>query len=265
MRDHRLVRLLERVGDLLVVVEQVPDALGGVDDVVEVDLELLGEEPLDAALQQPQRGALGLDDLAVRDDLLLHVGDVPDDLLGGALEQLVLDPVELVPDLVEDREAVVEEVVEDVVQQVAGALAEEVVAEALVVLDPAEEPGDGQQLDVRQRDDVVAPEEEVELGRVQPPDRLVVPGEVEDGEEIVRVLVDLRPLALREDVLEIELVPAEALGELGRLSEQRRVEMDPGQAVCGDLGEPRLRRSRDLARGQPRSRAPDPGQRGHGY
>ena len=61
------------------------------------------------------------------------------DDLRGALEELVLDPVELVSDLVEDREAVVEEIVEDVVEQVAGALAEQVVAEPIVVLDAAEE------------------------------------------------------------------------------------------------------------------------------
>ena len=79
-------------------------------------------------------GALGLDDLPVRDDLLLDVGDVPDDLLGPALEHLVLDRVELVADLVEDREAVVEEVVEDVVEQVPRALREQRVAEFLVLL-----------------------------------------------------------------------------------------------------------------------------------
>ena len=44
VRDHRLVRRLERLDDLLVVVEQVPDPLGGVDDVVEVELELLRQE-----------------------------------------------------------------------------------------------------------------------------------------------------------------------------------------------------------------------------
>ena len=58
VRDHRLVRVLERLDDLLVVVEQVPDALGGVDEVVEVELEVLGKEALDVALEQPQRRAL---------------------------------------------------------------------------------------------------------------------------------------------------------------------------------------------------------------
>ena len=41
--------------------------------------------------------------------------------------------VELVPDLVEDREAVVEEVVEHLVQQAARALREQVVAQLLVL------------------------------------------------------------------------------------------------------------------------------------
>ena len=130
VRDDRLVRRLEPFDDLLVVVELIPDPLGRVDDVVEVVLELLGQEPVDAALEHAQRGALGLDHLAVADDLLLDVGDVADDLLGAPLEHLVLDRVELVPDLVEDREAVVEQVVEHLVQQPAGALGEELLPEA---------------------------------------------------------------------------------------------------------------------------------------
>jgi hypothetical protein len=41
---------------------------------------------------------------------------------------------------------------------------------------------------------------------------------VEDAEEValVGVVVDLRPLALREDVLDVERMPAEAVGELLR-------------------------------------------------
>ena len=129
VRDHRLVRVLERLDDLLVVVEQVPDALGGVDDVVEVELELLGKEALDVALEHAQRRALRLDDLAVRDDLLLDVRDVADDLVSVPSKISSSIAVELVRDLVEDREAVVEEVVEDLVEQAAGAACEELLAE----------------------------------------------------------------------------------------------------------------------------------------
>src|SRR5205807_8298947 len=129
----------------------------------EVELELLGQEPLHAPLEQAQRRALGLDDLAVADDLLLDVRDVADDVLGALLEQRVLDRVELVRDLVEDREAVVEEVVEHLVEQPAGALREEALAKLVVLLAAAEEPRDREQLDRGKGDEVLGAEEEVEL------------------------------------------------------------------------------------------------------
>jgi hypothetical protein len=61
--------------------------------------------------------------------------------------------------------------------------------------------------------------------------------EVQDGEEVavVDVVVDLRPLALGEDVLDVQRVPAEAVGQLlGRLL-RRGVEMDPGEAGGAEL------------------------------
>src|SRR4029453_401300 len=126
------------------------------------------------------------------------VRDVANGFFGAALEHVVLDRVELEADLVQDREAVVEEVVEDVVEQVAGALRKERLPQILVVDAALEESAHRQQLDGRQCDEVALAEEDVELGGVQALDRLVVEREVEDAEEIVRVLVDLRPLALRE-------------------------------------------------------------------
>src|SRR5207244_876041 len=106
--------------------------------------------------------------------------------------------VQLVPDLVEDREAVVEEVVEDVVQEVAGALGEQALAELPVLVAALEQARDREQLDRRQRDEVALAEEDVELARVQTLDEPVVDREVQDAEQVLRVLVDLRPLALRE-------------------------------------------------------------------
>ena len=123
----------------------------------------------------------------------------------------------LCEDLVEDREAVVEEVVEDVVEQVARALGEQLVAQRGVLLAAVEEVRDRVQLDVGEQDQEVLADEDVELGGVQALDGLVVEREVEDDEEVVRVLVDLRPLPLREDVLDVELVEAEALGDERRL------------------------------------------------
>src|SRR4051812_49255731 len=73
VRDGGLVRLLERFHDLLVVLEHVPDALGGVDDVVEVDVEVVRDVARLGALEIAERRPLRADDLAEVDDLLLDV------------------------------------------------------------------------------------------------------------------------------------------------------------------------------------------------
>ncbi len=106
-------------------------------------------------------------------------------------------------------------------------------------------------------------DEDVELGGVQALDGLVVDREVEDAEEVLGVLVDLRPLALREDVLEVERVPAEALGQGGRFLRAGIVEVDPGQAVRVELGNAPLRACAGVPRLRARSRALDAGKAWH--
>jgi hypothetical protein len=219
-------------------------------------------------LEQSQRRALRLDDLAVRDDLLLDLGDVGDDLLRAAVLDVVLDRVELVGDLVEDREAVVEEIVQDLVEEAARSLAEELLAEALVLLDPVEEPRDREQFDVRDRDEIVRAEEKIELAGVQALDVLVVRGKVQDAEEvaIVQVVVDLRTLALRQDVLDVERMPTEALTQrVDRLGIDGWVEVDPGEAVGAELSDAWLWARCDRLGVRARPRPPDAGQAGHRY
>ena len=154
VREDRLVRRLEALDDLLEVLEHVPDALRRVVDVVEVDVQPLGDVAL-RALEVLQRGALRADDLAEVDDLLLDVGDVAHDLARAALPDLVLEHLELVAHLREHRKRRVDAVVDDLVEQVAGALGEQRVAHVLARLAALEEVL--QRLDrlVGQRDDEV--------------------------------------------------------------------------------------------------------------
>ena len=173
---------------------------------------------------------------------------------------------ELVADLVEDREAVVEEVVEHLVEEAAGALREELLTERLVALAAREQARDRKELAVRDRDEVVRAEEDVELGRVEPLDRLVVRGEVEDDEEVavLVVVIDLRPLPRRDDVLDVERVPAEALGELGCRLHVGRDDVDPGETASGELADGRLG-PRDDLRARARAVPLQAGQAGHRY
>src|SRR5918997_642935 len=122
--DDRLVGVLERLHDLLEVLEHVPDPLPRIVDVVEVDVEVVGDVAGLVALQVAEGGALRADDLAEVDDLLLDVGDVAHDVLGPALEDVLLDAVELVAHLAQHRERGVDAGVDDPVEQIARALRE---------------------------------------------------------------------------------------------------------------------------------------------
>ena len=190
-----------------------------------------------------------------------------DDLLRPSRLDVVLDPIELVTDLVEDRKAVVVEVVEHFVEEPSGALGEQALPEALVVLAPPEEPRHRVELDVRHRHQVVRAEEEVELGRVQTLDRLVVRGKVEDAEQValVDIVVDLRALPLRQDVLDVERVPAEARAEIVDRLRIERLEVDPGEAFGAELSDAWFRARRDRLREAARPRPPDAGQAWHRY
>ena len=147
------------------------------------------------------------------------------------------------------------------VEQIARALREELFAQFHVLLATPEE-GDRQELDVRQRDQEVRAEEDIQFGGVESLDALVVEREVEDDEDVGLVLVDLRPLALREDVLHVQLVKAEALGEKRGFERARLVYVDPGEAVTCKLGDARLDALDDVARGSAGASTPDAGRVG---
>jgi len=91
---------------------------------------------------------------------------------------------------------------------------------------------------------------------------------VEDAEQVavVDVVVDLRPLALGEDVLDVEGMPAEAGAEpVDRLRVDRRVEVDPGEAVGAELSDAWFRARCDRLCEAARSRPPDAGEARHWY
>src|SRR6476469_8583658 len=227
--DDRLGGGLERLDDLFEVLEHVPDALGGVVDVVEIDLEVLGDVAA-RGLEILQRRALRPDDLAEVDDLLLDVGEVAHDLRRRvALEDVLLQALELVAHLAQHRERGVHGVVDDLVEQVARALAEQPVADVLARAAALEQVLERLDRLVGQRDHEVGPDEDVELGRVQAPDALVEGREVQHDEQVVVVLVDLRALIAAEDVLVVEVVEVEVLLEPRAVGERGALDVDPAQ------------------------------------
>jgi hypothetical protein len=93
---------------------------------------------------------------------------------------------------------------------------------------------------------------------------------VEDGEEVagslvLRVDVDLGTLAAREDVLDVERVPAESCCECLNFLVARGLEVDPGQPVLVELSEPGFPRSNLGTNGLPDATRSDAGQARHLY
>ena len=76
--------------------------------------------------------------------------------------------------------------------------------------------------------------------------------EVQDDEQVARVLVDLRALVAREHVLEVERVEVELLREPGALDRRRALDVDPAQA--GALDRPRPRAGARAAQRERRAR-----------
>src|SRR5256885_5030697 len=265
--EHRLVGVLERLGRLLVALEHLPDALGGVVDVIEVEVEVVRDVARLGALQVADHRALRADDLAEVDDLLLDVGEVTDDLLRAALEDVLLEALELVAHLAQHREGGVDAVVHDLVEQVARALGEHLAAELRVGAAALEQVVDGLQWLVRQRDHEVAADEQVQLGRVEPSHVLVEAREVEHDEQVAVVLVDLGALVAREDVLVIQRVEVEVLLQPGAIAGPGPLDVDPAQAVGLDgldVGGLRLGRAGwDVGAGTDRSTKAGLGQARH--
>src|SRR5205085_5919625 len=87
---------------------------------------------------------------------------------------------------------------------------------------------------VRQRDQVVGPDEHVELLGIQAPDLLVENRELQNDEEVVVVLVELRALVARADVLVVERVELEVLLEPGLVDRAGTLDVDPTQTVVLD-------------------------------
>ena len=91
---------------------------------------------------------------------------------------------------------------------------------------------------------------------------------MEDAEQVavVEIVVDLWPLALREDVLDVERVPPKARTQrVHRLRIDRRVEVNPGEAVGAELSDARFGARCDRLCEAARSRPPDAGQARHRY
>ena len=142
-------------------------------------------------------------------------------------EDVVLDAVELHLDLAQHRERGVDAGVDDLVEQVARALRERRLAQVRLLAVALEHRGQRRERDVREGDQVVRPHEQVHLRGQDPRGLLLVEREVQDDEDVVVVLVQLRAVVARVDVLEVERVEVEVGLQPVAIGRARRFDVDP--------------------------------------
>jgi hypothetical protein len=144
----------------------------------------------------------------------------------------VLQGVQLEPDLVEDREAVVEHLVDDLVEQEPRTLRHVVEARVVARFAPRPQGGDRLERLLRDGDEQPGADEDVQLSGLEASRALVEAGEVQHQEHVAVVLIDLRPLApSREHVLEVERVELVVLRQPRRFGLGGLLDVQPGEAV----------------------------------
>ena len=207
--EDRFVRRFEALDDLLVVLQGVPDALRGVDDVVEVDVQLLGRRDVHGALEVTEGDALRPHDAP-------EVDRSPASRWRCRARPLREWPSKISssmrssfwPILRSIGKQAIDGVVDDLVEEERGALLEVALAHLLALLAAGEERVDGLELIVGHGDEVVRAHEEVDLHHGEAVAVAVEARELQDHEDVVVVAVDLGPLVARVDVLVVERVEA---------------------------------------------------------
>ena len=154
-------------------------------DVAEVALVLgrHARQRRDAADQAGEHVALGCDRLAQADEQSLHLEDLLELLVARVQERLVLQLVDAVVEVGEDREEAVGERVDDLVEQ-----PRRLVERRSALGEPVADLDERRRLVAVDGDEVALAVEAVHLDEAV----LVGRGAVEDEEDVVVVLVDLR-------------------------------------------------------------------------
>ena len=234
VRDRREVDVHRAGEEILVAVDQVGDADQVVEDVAEVALGLgvAARKHGRSAEELARHVALRADDAPQAVQLPLHAHDLLQVLVLGVAEDLVLDTVDPLVVVLERREEAVGEAVDQAVEDddrplELARLARVALAELIAarrVLSPHRD-------EVALRVEDVHLDEAVRVGRGR--------GPVDDEEDEVVVLLQLRPLAELLGVLERERVEAEDVAQELEVVRLGVLEVEPEEISAR---EPRLDR-----------------------
>jgi hypothetical protein len=189
------------------------------------------------AFQVADDGYLRLDHAAQRDDIAPHQRDLLHDLAHVLVEHVLFNGANLAVHFAQHGKVVVHHRVQDHVQQPPCAAPHLLAPRHAIVLAGGEEGVQSLETPIVDGDQKTCPDEEVHLAGARHLARLVVDRKVHDDKEIVVILVDLRPLNLTENVLQIQGMKGIVLAQIGHILGCGILDVYPGQALMGDRGD----------------------------
>lgn len=195
VRDDRFIGFLERGGQFLEVFEVVPDFFDFIDDIVKVDIEVVGEEFFVLVFELGDDGALRNDHAAKIDDVFFKHQDVLEAVAGMVgVENFGFEVVDVFTESVEKWKGRAKKVVGKHIKEVTWAFAEVFFAHFAFGFAVGEEFFDGWIVIVKGNEEVWT-NEDVDFGVTDVAPAAGADRNVKNHKDVVVVVVDFWSLA----------------------------------------------------------------------
>ncbi len=195
---------MEGSGQFLEVFEVVPNFFDFVDDIVKVNIKVLGEEFFILVFELGDDGALRNDHAAEVDDVFFEHEDVFEAVAGMVgIENFGFEVVDVFAERVEKREARTKEVIGEHIKKITRPFGKVFFAGFAIFLAFGEEFFDCGVVIVK-RDDKIGTDKNVYFGGFNMAGATRADRDVQDHENVIVVVVDFRPLAFGKAIFEVE-------------------------------------------------------------
>ncbi len=186
------------------VFEVVPNFFDFIDDIVKVDIKVVGEKFFILVFELSNDGALGNDHAAEVDDVFFEHEDVFEAITGMVgIENFGFEVVDVFAERVEKREARTEKVIGEHIKKITWAFGKVFFASFAIFLAFGEEFLDCGVVIVK-CDDKIGADKDVYFRGFNMAGATGADRDVEDHKNVIVVIVDLRPLAFRKAIFEVE-------------------------------------------------------------
>ena len=229
------MRVLERLAEFFVCIQERPLPLNGIEDVVEVERQLLRNELLVLVLQRCNKRSLREENAAHGNDVSLESHDLAEEIhMLLALEETVFNFTELPGNGVHQREHIIKKLAHELVEQKTRTILEILPLHLLRLIHLLPETIDDGEIPLVEGGNEVLPQKDIHLLFENTPCTLLQVRDVEHEENVVVVLLDFWPLMKTQAVLNIKFMKPVLLLQLKKVLLRRIAVVIPCNVLVGE-------------------------------